>query len=233
MVGADSPEVLERFQGTLDLVQVLAKQLWRRPRIRDCIEFEELVAFGREGLLNAAVRFDPSAGAQFRTYAFTRVRGAMIDALRKMGLSRRGLEERRHLYEELAAIEAGTEVGNGESDGAFADDADPAERLHKRLQAKLTASAFAMACAGLRFDQSEDVSTSNPEEEYAQAEVIALLRSELPGLPPAEREIFQRFFFEGHRLEDIGRDLNMSKWAVCRLNQNVVAKLRERIEKAQ
>src|SRR5262249_37836764 len=49
------------------------------------IEYEELVAYGTQGLLEAAQRFDPKAGASFQTFSYYRIRGAIYDGLRHMG----------------------------------------------------------------------------------------------------------------------------------------------------
>src|ERR1041385_875406 len=64
------------------------------------IEYEELVAYGTQGLLEAAQRFDPRGGATFSTYAYYRIRGAIFDGLRQMGWLPRAAY--RHRNEEKA-----------------------------------------------------------------------------------------------------------------------------------
>src|SRR5215204_2093142 len=107
---ADSPDVLERFHSQLDLVQIIARQLSRSIR---GVDYDDLLSAGREGLLDAARRFEPARGIPFRAYANFRVRGAIIDGVRQMSaLSRRA-------YERLSALEAATLVSEGEAEHAF------------------------------------------------------------------------------------------------------------------
>ena len=96
---ADTPEVLARVTGALDLVDVIAKQL--RRQLGGKVMVDELVSFGREGLLAAARTFDPTLGVPFRRWANYRVRGAMFDGVRSTSMLPRSV------YERLRAIEGG------------------------------------------------------------------------------------------------------------------------------
>lgn len=78
---ADAPGVLERFHEHLYLVEVSAKQMIRALRWR--VDLDELVSAGREGLWEAARRYDPDSSVPFKGFAGYRVRGAMIDHLRR------------------------------------------------------------------------------------------------------------------------------------------------------
>ena len=98
MPPSDTPEVIALVRAELELVDVIAKQISRE--IGSVVEYDDLVSTGREGLLDAARRFDPTLGTAFRTYARIRVRGAIVDAVRQMaGLPRRA-------YERLSALRA-------------------------------------------------------------------------------------------------------------------------------
>ncbi len=84
----ESPEVLERFSSGLPLVDIIARQILRT--LGGVAELDELLSFGREGLWDAARRFDESRGVPFRGYANFRVRGSIIDGVRASSrLSRR------------------------------------------------------------------------------------------------------------------------------------------------
>ena len=77
---ADAPDVLARFEGELDLVEIIARQVART--MGSVVELDDLRSFGREGLLDAARKFDGARGVPFRAYANFRVRGAIIDGIR-------------------------------------------------------------------------------------------------------------------------------------------------------
>ena len=90
--GSDESETLRRFEETLDLVEIVARQVGRV--IGGAVELDDLRSFGREGLLDAARRYDPSRGVPFRGYANYRVRGAIFDGVRKMSRLPRRVHER-------------------------------------------------------------------------------------------------------------------------------------------
>ena len=99
MPGRDRDRLIQQHLG---LVQSLARKL--RKQITARIEFDDLVGYGSKGLIEAAERFDPSHGASFTTFAYYRVRGAMLDGLRTMGwysradYARYRAEERANQY---------------------------------------------------------------------------------------------------------------------------------------
>src|SRR3569623_2235336 len=70
-------------QQHLGLVQSVARKL--RKQITARIDFDDLVGYGSKGLIEAAARFAPAHGVAFTTFAYYRIRGAMLDGLRTMG----------------------------------------------------------------------------------------------------------------------------------------------------
>ena len=81
VLAADSTEARERFHACLELVDIVARQIAKR--LTFFVELDELLSSGREGLLDAARRYDPSRGVPFRAYANFRVQGAIYDGLRR------------------------------------------------------------------------------------------------------------------------------------------------------
>src|SRR3954452_10698642 len=128
-MAADRDRLVEQH---LSLVQAIAAKLKRT--LGRTIDFEDLVAYGTKGLLEAAKRFDPSQGASFTTFAYYRVRGAMLDGLRSMGwysradYARYRAEERAHEYvANLAEREAAARAAGAEEPG----NADKAKALEE------------------------------------------------------------------------------------------------------
>jgi RNA polymerase sigma factor for flagellar operon FliA len=231
VLAADAPEVLERFNSQLSLVKIIAGQVART--IGSRVEFDELMSGGREGLLDAARRYDPERGIPFRMYANFRVRGAMLDAVRKMSaLPRRA-------YERLAALEASSLVSEGEAEQAAARsvasrDVNATESLLADHVAAM-ATAAAMGILSLKQqhretgDPVEAVSGSNPEEEFERAELLALVRTSLDELPREEAELVRRHYFEGRPLEDVAKELDMSGSWARRLHTRAMARLTKRL----
>ncbi|KAA3604883.1 MAG: hypothetical protein DWQ01_19950 [Planctomycetota bacterium] len=88
-----------------------------RPRLPSCVSEEDLFSAGMEGLLTAARSYDPSRGAEFKTYAYHRVRGSILDELRRMDyLPRSQREKARRLgYEPPAVVGIPTDEDGQES----------------------------------------------------------------------------------------------------------------------
>src|SRR6202000_833850 len=95
----DTQETLALFQAELDLVDLNARQIARRGGT-GTVTLGDLRSFGREGLLAAARSFDGSRGVPFRRWANLRIRGAIIDGVRRWG------HLPRRVYHELRAIAA-------------------------------------------------------------------------------------------------------------------------------
>lgn len=232
VLDADSTEVLDRFQSVLDLVNVIARQLARK--IGPHVELEELVSAGREGLLDAARRYDPARGVPFKAYANYRVRGAMIDGIRKMSaLPRRA-------YERLAALEASSLVCEGDAVNTFARTGARAGRgvtetmVDEHVSTMATAAAVAVLTRARRWpadDAREIPADSNPEKELERAELLALVRRSLTDLSPDEAEIIRRHYFEGHPMEDIAAALDITASWARRLHTRGMALLAKRLNR--
>ena len=219
---ADCPEVLERFHSELALVETIASSVWRS--IGRSVELDDLKAVGREGLLDAARRFDPTRGSAFSAFASYRVQGAVRDGVRQLSpLPRRA-------YERIAALEAAAQVSEGECEQTFAVAiADPraARRaLEEHLSSLATAAAMGIA-AETRGDSADD---GSPEEALARAEMLNIVRGAVTDLEDADQAlIVRRHYLEGESLEDIARDLNISKSWASRLHTRAIARLAKRL----
>src|SRR3954454_21742355 len=115
----------------LSLVHAIAGKLKRT--LGRSIDFEDLVGYGSKGLVEAAERFDARQGASFATFAYYRIRGAMLDGLRTMGwysradYARYRAEERANAFLQSAADREG--AGQAAMAPAAAAAPDPATAL--------------------------------------------------------------------------------------------------------
>ena len=182
------------------LVHGLAGRLSRELALRS--DKDDLVAFGYGGLLEARRRFDPARGVQFQTFAYYRVRGAMLDGIRRMAyLPRRAHEKARAAQEAAPAPTA--------LDKAFA-----------RMSARLTMGAGPRAEAG----------SDDPESSLLRKESLSRLLKALSTLPPRERALVRGFYFEGRQFDEIASELGISKSWASRLHAKALAALRETLE---
>jgi RNA polymerase sigma factor for flagellar operon FliA len=232
VLSADSSEALERFHACLDLVEIIARQVSKR--LSFSAEFDELMSFGREGLLDAARRFDPSRGVSFRAYANFRVQGAIYDGLRRSASLPRRARER------IAALEAAALVSEGEAEYSAArgtpEDLGRAEKfLANHLSAMATAAAIRITADRGRPTEALDSlvdAREDPEQAFARAELLELVRREASELPKDEAEVVRRMYFEGKRLEDVAREHGVSLSWASRLHTRAVARLCKRMKRS-
>ena len=234
VLAADSTEARERFHACLDLVNIIAHQVAKR--LSSLVELDELLSSGREGLLDAARRFDASRGVPFRSYANFRIQGAIYDGLRRStGLPRRARER-------ILALEAAALVSEGEAEHSSARQgaAEELGRAEKFLANHLSSMATA---AAIRITASRSASAADhadslvdaredPEQAFARAELLDVVRREVNGLPKDEAEVVRRMYFEGQRLEDVARDHGVSLSWASRLHTRAVARLCKRMKRS-
>jgi RNA polymerase sigma factor FliA len=230
--GADSPETLERFHEALPLVDQIAHKMSKS--LGKSVTFDELQSWGQFGLLLAARRFDPSHGVPFRAFASYRVKGAMIDELRKLSHLPRRVHQRLRMlsaadsYSESAAPEV---LGVPPEPGSRAD----AQRLLDDHMARMaTAMAIGLVGTPAFADGGEltVVDETSPEDQLELEQLRHLLRTHVADLPEQEEELVRRHYFEGERFDLVAKDLGLSKSWASRLHTRAVARLTKRMRPA-
>jgi RNA polymerase sigma factor for flagellar operon FliA len=227
----DSPEILERFHGALDLVPLIVRQM--RACIGSSVEVDDLLSYGQTGLLDAARRFDAQRGVPFRAYATLRVRGTIVDGIRS------GSPLPRRAYERLRGLMAMDSLNDAVLDDAFsagsaamspqaADDA-----LAEHLANLATAMALGMIATPARGEDGEVAAlspTESPEIAAENAELRGLIVGALGTLPPQEAELVRRHYLEGDRFDEIAADLGLSKSWASRLHAKAIGRLAKRLK---
>jgi RNA polymerase sigma factor for flagellar operon FliA len=226
----DTPEVLERFHSHLDLVDVVARQVARE--IGRSAELDDLRSMGHQGLLEAARRFDEGRGVSFRRFANYRVRGAMLDGVRKSA----PLPRRAHAR--IRALEAALLVAETAAEDApqgtlpTPDVAASEQRLTGHLAEMATAMAIGLLATPAVGDEGEPSALDNaltPEEAVAQAELRQMVVEALADLPEDERTLVSRHYLEGERFDHVAASLGLSKSWGSRLHTRAVARLTKRL----
>src|SRR5688572_17163725 len=183
---ADAPDVLERFESQLELVDIIARQTLRA--VGPVVELDDLKSFGREGLLDAARKFDAERGVPFRAYANFRVRGAIIDGIRSMA------QLPRRAYQRLNGLSAALRVSEGAADDAFASPATPSraqadaalgEHL-AAMAAAISVGLIAPAAVGEEGEQVQVSTAESPEEAVSRAQLLQLVQEAIVELPEEE-----------------------------------------------
>lgn len=207
----------------LGLASGLARRLSREIGAPASLD-DDLEAAAREGLLDAASRFDVSRGVPFPLFASPRIRGAVMDALRKEGsLSRRA-------YGRVTGLEGACRVSD-----VMADD-DPlqgsARELDQRLADHLAtmATALALGLHAPTADDARDVEASveldtTPEEQVARKQTREVLSRAVASLDEPGQTLVRRHYLGGERFDAVATDLGVSKSWASRLHARALQQL--------
>lgn len=165
-------------------------------------ELDDLIAFGFRGLIEAQHRFDPTRGVRFQTFAYHRVRGAMLDGVRKMAHVPRRAHER---FQRVDVDESRLTAAPSALDKAFT-----------RISATLTTASVL----------SGDLAEESPEALLLKHESITRLLAALPRLSSRHRALVRGYYFEGRSIDAIAHELGISRSWASRLHTQALRQLR-------
>ena len=184
-------------------------------------DLEDMIAFAYEGLLEARRRFDPARGVQFKSFAYYRVRGALLDGVRRMAYLPRRAYARLKAAE---AVDLETE-SLGEAQAAAAGGAPDAVAGLRALDGVLGRVAAAY-CTAAGADEEEH-SAQNPERGLLARELHERVRRALDALPEQERQLVRGHYVEGRNFDEIAKELGLSKSWASRLHTRALERMRE------
>jgi RNA polymerase sigma factor for flagellar operon FliA len=219
----------DRVAASLPFVESLARRM--ASTMPHSIDLGDLVQDGVLGLIDAAHRFDEGRGIKFETFAERRVRGAMIDALRRDAWPRGVRRVRRELEaarEELRR-ELGTEPTLSDLARRVGSDEARLERTILRINTIESTSPIAnlegMDNASLPavLVPSEPPS---PDRVYEEIEVRDRMRSAIGELPARERRIVAMYYFQDATMKQIGDAIGVNESRVSQLHARAIDRLR-------
>lgn len=200
------------------LVSHIAHRLKTTLRLRFALE--ELEQMGMLGLLEAARRFDAASPTSFGTYAYYRIRGAILDeALSQQGLKRSQAAAIRRVRAMGDALEGLSEASEPASDMDY---------LVHAMACATTASEV-MASVTAELEESEELSgyTATPEEVASQSMSKALVRRLIGHLPEEERELLEDCYFSSMSLSEHAERVGRSRSWASRAHARALLRLRE------
>lgn len=191
------------------------------------VEVEDLVQIGLVALVEASASFEDRGQVTFDQYLNTRVRGAMIDELRRQATLTRGAMKRRKLYNETVAAMTDA-TGTRPDDGAVAD------RLGVTIEKLRTDYATAEP---VRFENVDDVQGDegpwfvsddpSPFDLLAEVDQRETLAAAIGALPEREQLVIQLYYVEELNLEEIGLVLEVGAARVCQIKKSAHDRLKK------
>jgi RNA polymerase sigma factor for flagellar operon FliA len=225
---SDQNSLIERHVG---LVKRIAYHLVSR--LPPSVQVEDLIQAGMIGLLEAARNYNPKQGASFETYAGIRIRGSMLDEIRRSDWTPRSVHRKVRMVSEAVR-----EIENDK--GRDARDHEVAEALGMDLNEYHQILQDAAGCRVFSIEDpnflSEDTDSSGPVEtsqgplEMLQNEDFQHSLSEsIAGLPERERLVMSLYYDEELNLREIGEVLGVSESRVCQIHGQALIRLRARM----
>jgi RNA polymerase sigma factor for flagellar operon FliA len=220
----------DRITAGVTFVEGLARRV--AASMPHSIDLGDLVQDGMIGLIDAAHRFDESRGIKFETFAERRVRGAMIDALRRDAWPRGVRRMRRQL--ESAREDLRRELGYEPSmaDLAARVGSDEARLSRTIVRINTIESTSPMSSA----DSADEAmlppvllpsEPPAPDRLYEQTEVKDRVRAAMATLPPRERKIIGLYYFNEVTMKQIGAEIGVNESRVSQLHARAMQRLRK------
>jgi len=198
-------------------------------RLPSTVDVDDLMQAGMLGLLEASGNFDPDRGASFETYAGIRIRGAMLDDIRKTDWTPRSVH---HNYRRIS--EATREIENAEGRPAEAEEVSAKlgmtlDEYHKILADSASARVFSL-------DETQDDPgtqrpapasvTDGPDDVVFQTQFRDNLIAAIDQLPERERLLLSLYYEKELNMKEIGQVLGVSESRVCQIHGQAVIRLR-------
>ncbi|MCW8878798.1 MAG: RNA polymerase sigma factor FliA [Kangiellaceae bacterium] len=234
MTGADTYSQVQRDDFATryaPLVKRIAHHLLAR--LPDSVQLEDLLQAGMLGLLEAKNNFDASKGASFETFAGIRIRGAMIDEIR------RGDWVPRSVHKNSRAI-AGVIKEIEQKTGRDARDTEVAEKLgveveDYRQMLMEVSSGHMLDFEGLGvsedyFSQGLSESAMTPHERIQKEDFRNSLATAIASLPEREKLVLALYYDEELNLKEIGEVLGVSESRISQINSQAMLRLQSRLK---
>jgi RNA polymerase sigma factor for flagellar operon FliA len=199
------------------------------------VELDDLIGYGQVGLAEAAKGFDESRGGQFTTYAYYRIRGAILDGLSRMRWFNAS-DYHSGKYERMADA-----LLEGESEPGAEESKQPAGSLNDNVNwfsetSSMLAIAYLMSgreTDGGRPLEPEDRSTPAPGADAAKRELVDRLHALIDDLPENMGKLIKASYFGGLTLTEAGKTIGVSKSRASRLHAEALGHLARSLRRAE
>jgi len=225
-----SADTNPRVEATLPFVEALARRM--AATMPHSIDLGDLVQDGVIGLIDAAERFDEARGIKFETFAERRVRGAMIDALRRDAWPRGVRRMRREL--EAAREKLRGQLGCEPSLADLAAEIGSDEKRLGRTIVRINTieSTSPLSCAE-NLDEAQlpavlvPTEPDRPDQAFERIEAKDKVRAAIRSLPPRERRLIGLYYYGEVTMKEIGTELGVNESRVSQLHARALGRLRE------
>jgi RNA polymerase sigma factor for flagellar operon FliA len=204
-------------------------------RLPPTVQVDDLIQSGMVGLLEAASNFDSSMGASFETFAGIRIRGAMIDEIRKSDWTPRSVHRKfRAVTEAIQKIENETGQDSNDSDVATLLGLSLSD-YHQILIDSSSARIFSIEALEENVNDSvmPNSSETTPEESFSQSEYQQQLVNSIKKLPEKEQFVMSMYYDDEMNFREIGEVLDVTESRICQLHGQALLKIKAKMSEWQ
>ncbi len=202
------------------------------------VEFDDLVGFGVFGLIDAIDKFDPEKNVKFKTYAVTRIRGAIFDELRSIDWVPRSVRQKSREIEE-AIVQTEAKLGRPASDSEIAVTMGLSEDEFSKTMMKVSStSILSLSDVWYSADDSDKISigdsiespqSMNPDAIMERDEIRRVIVQSIQELPEKEKKVLVLYYYEDLTLKEIGKVLEVTESRVSQLHTKAILRLRAKL----
>ncbi|MBQ3514837.1 MAG: FliA/WhiG family RNA polymerase sigma factor [Lachnospiraceae bacterium] len=198
------------------------------------VEFDDLVGYGIFGLIDAIDKFDYEKGIKFETYASLRIRGSILDQIRKMDWIPRSVRQKQKKIDAaMSSLEAKLNRPATEEELAGFLELSVDELLQWLEQTNISNIAsleeFVEQGTEVGIDDSRRRKSDMPESAYEEKELKDILIKALDGLTEKERKVVELYYYEELTLKEISMVLEVSESRISQLHTRAIQKLKEKL----
>ncbi|MHB1307253.1 MAG: FliA/WhiG family RNA polymerase sigma factor [Limisphaerales bacterium] len=203
------------------------------------VRIEDLTSAGMIGLLQALRSYDPTSAASFETYARNRIRGAMLDELRRMDWVPRSVHDKARRMEKVM-LELEHQLGRTPKEFEMAKALGISESDYQQWIIDVKPSSFLSLDtpahpddpdSGSLYEGVEDSTQEVPSDTAARAELVEIVRKRLLQLPDSQRRVLGMYYLEDMRLKEIAVVFGVTESRICQIHTQAILSLRTYLRK--
>ena len=202
------------------------------------VEFDDLVGFGVFGLFDAIKKFDPDKHVKFKTYAVTRIRGAIFDELRSIDWVPRSVRQKsREIEDTIHRLESS--LGRAASDQELANEMRMTTKEFQKTMMKISGTSI-LSLNDVWYtgddndkvsivDSIESPSSLNPDIIVEKGEIKRVIIQAITELPEKEKKVLVLYYYEDLTLKEIGKILEVTESRISQLHTKAIMRLRSKL----
>ncbi len=194
-------------------------------------DFEELISVGVSGLMSAITKYDREKGETFETYASIRIRGAILDELRRLDWMPRSIRTKyRNLQKTVQMLEQ--ELGRTPIDSEIREALGLTEKKYRKMRAQTSPISMIFLDRAVTGDESNlheaiaDEKQPLGFENLERTEMLELITERIDRLPDRQRRVLAMYYQEGMRLAEIAEVFSLSEARISQIHSQALSVLR-------